>query len=471
MIVPPTGKYIREDRCQTPIDNLKTVALRPPIDLMYAAAGCEQGGAECRLTDYPAENLGWSDLEAQLRDFQPDGLVLSITTPSLHDDLQAASLAKRVNPSIITMAKGAHFNTLDVRTLREYPDLDLVFRGEYEEACAEVAQGRPFESILGITWRRPADGQIVQNPPRPLPRDIDGIPFPARHLVKNHLYVRPDTGRMQTTIVTNRGCPFSCTYCLANQVSGLRNRLRSPENVVAELKECIERFGIRSFLFRSDLFTQKPDWVIALSDLIIREGLQIDWACNSRVDTVREDMLRRMKAAGCWIIAFGVESGDQDTLDRIRKKARVEQAFEAVRLCRRTGIRSSVYLLFGLPWDSPHSLQANIDFGKKLNPDFLEIFFVYPFPGTEMYRQAVELGLLKDGEIPRNAYGEPAMPTLHMSIEDLRQWRRRALRQFYLRPRYIARTLRQAGSPAALLNYMRLGVAQLMDIVRPVSSS
>lgn len=471
LIVPPTGKFIREDRCQTPIDNLKTVALRPPIDLMYAASGCEQGGAECRLTDYPAENLGWADLERELREFQPDGIVLSITTPSLHEDMQAATVTKKVNPQIVTMAKGAHFNTLDTRTLREYPDLDLVFRGEYEESCADIARGLDFADIKGITWRRRSDGEIIQNPPRPLPRDVDVIPFPARHLVKNELYIRPDTMIPQTTIITNRGCPFSCTYCLANQVSGLKNRMRSPENVVAEIKECINKFGVRSFLFRSDLFTQKPDWVIALSDLIIKEKLEIDWACNSRVDTIREDMLHKMKAAGCWIVAFGVESGDQDALDKIKKKAKVEQAFEAVKLCRKAGVRSSVYLLFGLPWDSAETLQANIDFGKKLNPDFLEIFFVYPFPGTEMYQQAVEAGLLEDGVIPKNAYGAPAMPTKHLTVEELTTLRKKALRQFYMRPAYIARTLKNAGSPGAIFNYMKLGASQLMDLVKPVSTN
>jgi radical SAM superfamily enzyme YgiQ (UPF0313 family) len=433
---------------------------------MYAAAGCETGGAECRLIDYPAEGQSWSELERDLREIRPNAVILCITTPSLVEDMQAARLVKKVDPEIVTMAEGAHFNTLDVASLEKYPALDAVFRGECEETCEEVARGLPLEDIKGLTWRA-ADGRIVRNPSRPLLKDIDRIAFPSRHLVNNDFYIRPDTTSKQTTIVTNRGCPFSCTYCLANQMSGLRNRMRSPENVVAEIKECIEKFNIRGFLFRSDLFTATPRWVMELSDLIISEGLDIDWACNSRVDTISEDMLRKMKASGCWIIAFGVESGDQDVLDKLNKKATVEQSFEAVDLCRKTGVRSSVYLLFGLPWDTHESLQANIDYGKKLNPDFLEIFFVYPFPGTPMYDQAVEMGLLKDGDIPTSAYGEPSMPTLHMTEEELASWRKKALRQYYLRPSYIVRTLRNAGSPGAIFNYMKLGVVQLVDIIRP----
>jgi radical SAM superfamily enzyme YgiQ (UPF0313 family) len=252
--VPPTGKFIREDRCQTPIDRLKTVALRTPIDLAYAAAAFESQGLECRLVDYPAEEKGWETMEKDLREFRPRFLILSITTPSLSDDLKAAKLAKDIDPSIITIAKGAHFNTLDIQTLEKCPSLDLALRGEYEETCMALARGEDIATIAGLTWRD--NGRVVRNPARPLPSDLDAIPYPARHLVHNAHYIRPDTGEKQTTIVTNRGCPFSCTYCLANQVSGLKNRYRTVENVMGEIRECVQKHGIRNFLFRSDLFTQ-----------------------------------------------------------------------------------------------------------------------------------------------------------------------------------------------------------------------
>src|SRR3990172_7516223 len=126
LIVPPTGRYIREDRCQTPIKDLKTVSLRPPIDLLYAAGAFEQSGCECKVVDYPGENWEWARLEQDLREFRPDHLVLSITTPSLEQDLKAATLAKKVSPTIQTIAKGAHFNALDVPTLKTHPELDVV---------------------------------------------------------------------------------------------------------------------------------------------------------------------------------------------------------------------------------------------------------------------------------------------------------------------------------------------------------
>lgn len=463
LIVPPTGRYIREDRCQTPIEEMKTIALRPPVDLMYSAASVQATGSACKLVDYPAEDRSWDALEKDLLDFKPDILMLSITTPSLHKDVEAASLAKRLNSSILTVAKGAHFHLLDVDSLQKYPQLDCVIRGEYEVTSAELAQGKPLNEILGLTWRD-ATGEIHKNADRPFVDNLDTIPFPARDLTRNDLYVRPDTMEMQTTIVTNRGCPHSCIYCLAPIVSGKKNRYRSTDNVVAEIEECVHKYGISNFLFRSDLFTQNKKWVIELCQKIIERKLDIQWASNSRVDCINAEMLDWMKKAGCWIIAFGVESGNAEILEKIKKKATVEQAREAVALCREAGIRSSIYLLMGLPWDTPQTLDDNVTLAKEIEPDFVEIFYSYPFPGTELHRIATEIGLIQPGEIPLEAYAHPAMGGLHMSQEELANYRRKSLRRIYLQPRYILKTLAKTRSPKELFQYIKLGLITLKDL-------
>ncbi|MCX7626203.1 MAG: B12-binding domain-containing radical SAM protein [Candidatus Sumerlaeaceae bacterium] len=465
LIVPPTGLYIREDRCQTPIEEMKTIALRPPIDLMYSAASTERAGCECRLVDYPAERKTWTDLERDIMAFHPHVLMISVTTPSLARDLVAAEVAKRIDPSILTVAKGAHFLVYDREALERYPALDCVIRGEYELTAAELGQGRPLDQIQGITYRQ-AGGTIVQNPPRPLIEDLDSIPFPARHLVRNELYFRPDTMEPQTTIVTNRGCPHSCIYCLAPVVSGKKNRYRSVANVLAELVECVERFGIRNFLFRSDLFTQNKKWVIELCQAIVDRRLNIEWASNSRVDTIDAELLGWMKRAGCWIIAYGVESGNQEMLDLMKKKATVEQARRAIQLTREAGIKSSVYFLMGLPWDKPETLEDNVRFAQELLPDFVEIFYTYPFPGTELYRIAVEHGLLQAGETPEEAYARPAIGGFYMSREELAKWRKKALRRIYLQPRYIWRTLASVRSPKEFVNYVKYGALTFFDLLR-----
>lgn len=460
-IVPPTGVYVREDRCQTPVAKFRTVALRPPIDLMYAAAAFEQGGATCEIRDYPAEGGGWTELEGRLRELSPAVVVISVTTQTVEADMKAAALAKRVDPNVLTIAKGAHFNVHDEDVLSRHPQLDVALREEIEESCVEIARGMPLADIKGITWRDRASGRIVRNASRGFTRALDEIPYPARHLTRNDLYVRPDTGEAQTTLITNRGCPFHCIYCLANQVAGTANRYRSVENVIAEIRQCIEAHGIRNFLYRSDLFTQNARWVKQLCEAIVDEKLDIAWACNARVDTVDRDLLVAMKRAGCWIIAFGAESGDQAALDRMDKRARVEDAFTAVRLCREVGIKSSVYLLMGLPWDTRTSLEAQIRFAKQLDPDVLEFFYPYPFPGTPLRQQCVDLGLLGTDEIPAQSYSEPAFPTVELSLAELTSFRNRGLREFYLRPRTILRTLRSARNHRELANYFRVGMSQL----------
>jgi anaerobic magnesium-protoporphyrin IX monomethyl ester cyclase len=464
LVVPPTGRYIREDRCQTPIEDLKTVTLRPPINLLYAAAAFEQAGCNCRLLDLPAEDLGWRDLETAIRDFRPDYIVLSVTTPSLSEDLKAAELAKRVLPSVTTIAKGAHFNVRDVETLEKYPPLDMVLRGEYELTCREIGDGKTWAEIAGITYRD-RDGSIVRTADRPFVEDLDALPFPARHLAKNRLYFRPDTMEPQTTLITNRGCPFDCIFCLANQVAGRRNRVRSIANILAEIEQCISEHGIRSFLFRSDLFTMNKEWVIDLCREILARRLDIEWSCNSRVDTIDAEMLDWMKRAHCWVIAYGVETGNESLLEKMNKKTTLDDARRALRLTRQAGIKSSIYLLFGFPWDTPDSLREDIDFAIELDADFLEIFYVYPFPGTPLYDFATSHGLLEPNTYPAAAYSQPAMPSLSLSLEALRVARRKAMRRFYLRPRFILRTLQRSGSPKALIQYLRYGFIQLLDLL------
>jgi len=467
-IVPPTGLYVREDRCQTPLEEFRTIALRPPIDLMYAAAAFESVGWTCALVDCPAEGIDAAALEARLRGMRPDAIVLSCTTQTVEDDLVTAAVAKRLDPKVLTIAKGAHFNVLDLEVMARHPALDVAFREEIEETCRDIGRGLALAEIAGITWRRD-DGELVRNPAREFTRDLDALPFPARHLSNNGLYARPDTGEPQTTLVTNRGCPHRCTYCLANQVAGLANRYRSVENVLAEIRECVEQHGISSFLFRSDLFTQDGRWVRRLCAAIIDAGLDISWACNARVDTVDPETLRWMRRSGCWIVAFGIESGDQATLDRLKKNATVAEARNAIALCRAAGIKSSAYLLMGLPWDTRESIEALIAFACDLDPDIVEFFYPYPFPGTPLQQECIELGLLAPGEIPKDSYAYPAVATATLGKAELAAYRRVALRAFYVRPGKIARTLLSTRSPRELGNYLRIGWAQLRQLRAPAA--
>ena len=470
LIVPPTGLYIREDRCQTPIEKLKTVTARPPIDLLYIAATLESVGIQCQIKDYPVIGGNWETLKQDTTAFRPEMLFLSITTPSLDSDMQACRVAKEVDPKIITVAKGAHFTLLDKDTLEKYSELDMVIRGEYELTAKELVTQSDWRQIAGITYQNRnskfqiPNPKIIRNPDRPFIENLDELPFPARHLIDNRLYIRPDTGESQTTVITNRGCPYPCIFCLSTQVAGLKLRVRTPENIVAELQECVNKHQTRNFLFRADTFTLNKSWIRELCQKIRDANLDISWACNSRVDTIDADRLKAMKDAGCWLIAFGIETGNALMLDKIKKNTSLEQAKTAIQLCKQYKIKTSVYFLIGLPWESKETFAESVRFAKELDPEFIEFFYAYPFPGTEFYDIAVAEKLLSPGEIPKSAYDSPALPSLYLSIEELMQLRAKALRQFYFRPSYIYRTLRNAGSAKQILNYLRYGFKQLADL-------
>jgi radical SAM superfamily enzyme YgiQ (UPF0313 family) len=295
---------------------------------------------------------------------------------------------------------------------------------------------------------------------------LDELPFPARHLLRNELYRSPESGRMLTTIQTGRGCPARCTFCSVHAVAGRKVRQRSPENVVGEIRECVDRFGIREFLFHADTFTMNRNWVINLCRRIVEESLSIRWGCNSRVDTIDPERLQWMKRAGCWVIGYGVESGSDETLKRIRKGATRAQAVDAVRMTKEADIRAHTFFVIGFPWETEDDIRETIAFARELDPDFFDFNIVYPLPGTEIHRTVVEEGLFDETRVEDGGYGSAAVRTRHVSARKLEEMRRRALWSMYLRPRYVVRTLARAGSFGGAARYGAAAARRAWGLMR-----
>ncbi|MBI4042667.1 MAG: methyltransferase domain-containing protein, partial [Deltaproteobacteria bacterium] len=458
LIYPPTGVYLRDDRCQAPVEGLTAQPNREPLDLGYMAATLEKNGCTCRIEDYAAQKATWNEYRTGLAQFKPDMLVLSITTPTLDRDLLAAKAAKEENPDVLTVAKGAHFAERDIETLERYPYLDVAIRGECEFAIVDIANAHKkgdFKEVLGITYRQ--NGTIVRNSPRPPLDYLDLFPFPARHLIDHKLYTAPDTGEPIAMIYTGRGCPHRCIYCAVTVASGYKLRQRSPANIVAELKECVEVHGIRDFFFRADTFTMHKEWTVEICRQIIDAGLKIRWGSNSRVDTIDEERLFWMKKAGCWVIGFGFESGNQEMLDKMKKNATLEDARQAVKHCKKYGVRVYGLFLLGLPWESRQTAMETIHFAQELNPDFADFNIAYPLPSTEFYQVARDAELFDEDKLHGFDYGKPIIKTNHLSTEELVELRKKALWSFYLRPLYILRTFAKTRSPKVFWNYVRFG--------------
>ena len=243
LIYPPSPVLNREDRCQQPTESLLVIPPLPPTDLMYLAAVAEKAGAEAKIVDYSQGG----NFEADLREFQPDYLLVNVATPTFKTDIEALTIAKEICPNIVTIAKGAAFMTLAQDVMYYVKDLDFIIYGEPEETLRELIIGVAPYRVLGLYYRD--DIRVKFSGARPFNDNLDALPFPARHLVDNNLYRRPDTGEVQAVIKVSRGCPYHCFFCLATPVSGNKVRKRSPQNIVEEIKECVEKYNIRNFLF------------------------------------------------------------------------------------------------------------------------------------------------------------------------------------------------------------------------------
>lgn len=456
LIYPPSPVMNREDRCQQPTKELLVIPPLPPTDLMYLAAVAEKAGLDAKIADYSQGG----NFENDLKEFQPDYLLINVATPTFKNDLSSLTIAKEICPDIITIAKGAAFLTVAFEVMYFQKDLDLILFGEPEETLREVLEGKEFSKILGLYYRDDLRAKFTG--PRPFIDNLDKLPFPARHLVDNNIYRRPDNNKVQAVIKVSRGCPFHCFFCLATPVSGAKVRKRSPENIIEEIRECVDKYGITNFLFWSDIFNIDKDWVMELCQKIIDSGLKITWSANTRADTADEEMANKMYEAGCRLVSIGVESGSQEMLDKIGKRITLDDVRLTVKIFKKAGIRIYNYFVIGLPWEDEDTVEDTIDFAIELDSDFISFYTATPLPGSKFYEYAKENNLINSDTSFSSAYFYPSVNTHHLTKERVFQLHKKAIRKFYLRPAYIIRMLSRIRSFTEFKNYFKAGLGVLL---------
>lgn len=456
LIYPPSPVLNREDRCQQPTKDLIVIPPLPPTDLMYLAAVAEKAGLEAKINDYSQNG----DYEADLKEFKPDYLVVNIATPTLEHDLDAVKKAKEICPNVITIAKGAAFLTLAEKIIKEHNELDFGILGEAENTLKEILEDKPKAEILGLYYKENDEVKFTGN--RPFIEDLDSLPFPARHLVDNNIYRRPDNNKVQATIKVSRGCPFHCFFCLATPVSGAKVRRRSPENIVAEIKECVEKYNIKNFLFWSDIFNIDKEWTMKLCQAIIDSGLKITWSANTRADTADLEMAEMMYKSGCRLVSIGVESGSQYMLEKMGKKITLNDVRRTVKVFKKAKIRIYNYFVIGLPWETEETVEETIKFAIELNSDFISFYTATPLPGSRFYDYALEHNLFDKETSFENAYYYPAVNTHNLSRERVFELHKFAIKRFYLRPLYILKMLSRIRSFAEIKNYFIAGMNVLL---------
>jgi radical SAM superfamily enzyme YgiQ (UPF0313 family) len=423
-----------------------------PIYLSYTAAVVEEAGFDVSFIDAIMDELGIEEFAKKVSEFGPRLALIETSTPSIEFDLETAAAIKRLSPQTFVALLGSHVTYFDRQIIAENPAVDAVLRGEFEYTAADLARaldnggdrsassGHSLPGVLGLTYRD-AGGDPRRNPDRPLFEPLDRMPFPARHIVKGDGYrAGIYSGGYPTAMVSSRGCPYRCTFCLwPDSMYGHKFRARSAENVVDEIEQAVRTYGHDEIYFDDDTFTIDRQRVMDITRLMQQRGLdkEVEWIAQCRVDTVDRKMLEAMKAANCGYILFGVESGSPQMLKKMKKGITVDRVRAAFKLTREVGIKTQAFFLFGMPGDTQETIRETIEFAKELNASSTQFAVAIPHPGTALYEECKANGWLTSEDWADYTAESSLIETPWLTAEEVEQARVRAYREYYYRPRFI----------------------------------
>jgi radical SAM superfamily enzyme YgiQ (UPF0313 family) len=354
----------------------------PPLGLAFLAGALEAAGIEVELLDLVVYPYSKQVLEQVLNRFNPDFVGFTAVTMNVEHALSIARDIKALAPHILTVMGGPHITFCAELTMQDVPEIDLVVLGEGEETIVELAQAaqdpQGWSRVKGIVYRD--KNQIQFTNPRPFIQNIDALPEPARHHIPLGRY---RSLGLPVSMTTSRGCPFQCIFCVGRKMVGAKVRYRDPVKVVDELAY-LQTLDFNQINIADDLFTAAPKHCLAVCDEILSRRLDTQWTSFARVDTVSFNVLRRMKAAGCTAVSFGVETGNPEMLKRIKKGITLDQVVDAVKMCTDAGITPHASFILGLPGETRETIQETVAFGEKLKSMGVMHGFhlLAPFPGT-----------------------------------------------------------------------------------------
>ena len=458
LIYPPSPVMNREERCQQPTNDLIVIPPLPPGDLLYLASVARLKGFQPIVRDYSFFGDTFSKLEKDLLDISPKYFVVNVASTTLENDLAALKLAKdTLGDSVITVAKGAHFSFLARETLIAHDFIDIAMCSECEMTFGEILEGKLLKDIAGICYREGVE--VLETHRRPYNDNLDDLPYPARDLIDNSLYIRPDNGKRQAVIKVSRGCPYHCFFCLATPLNGRIVRKRSPENIIGEIKECVEKYKIKNFIFWSDIFNLDKGWTRELCRQIIDSKLKITFSTNTRADSADKETIKLMKKAGCRLVSIGVESGSQEMLDKMGKKITLSQIRNTIKAFKREGIQIYAYYVVGLPWETQETALETLEFAKSLNTEYVSFYTAAALVGTRFYEYVENNSL---GELNYSCpYYYPSVKTHSLSVQEVFELHKAMVRGYYLRPKYILKMLFSIRSLTQLKNYISAGLKVL----------
>lgn len=401
-----------------------------PFFLAYAAAVLEQNGVFPRIIDGIAERLTTETFLYKIQKSQPDLLVMEVSTPSFPADLK---MVERIRKGLGYDGKIAFCGPNHLMTgadfLADFPDVDYVFRGEYEYILLELVKaletGRPLSAIKGLNYRDDTGAPQI-NPERDLLQKIDELPWPSRHQLPMMNYFDEAGGIAQPSaqMWASRGCPYMCIFCLWPQLiyGGANYRVRNPVDVADEMAWLVETYDYKSVYFDDDTFNIGKNRMIKLCDEIKKRDLKIPWAIMARADGMDREILEKMKAAGLFSVKYGVESGDQKIVDASGKNLDLKTAREIITITRDLGIQFHLTFTFGLPGETRETARKTIDLALELNPTTAQFSVCTPMPGSKYYDMAREKGFLLDDDWTHyTGFDSAVIRTEDLSSDDLEE--------------------------------------------------
>ncbi len=416
--------------------------ITPPLNLMYLASSLEKESYSVKIIDDDLKQQGYENVAKQIEKIDPPMVGVTAGTSTIRSALKYLEQIKKLLPDILTVIGGPHTTFMPYETLKDAEYLDVVVMGEGEETIVELADyimknNRPLDDIKGIVYRDSSDGRIKTTEKRPLIKDLDSIPFPARHLVPFTDY---DATQDQTGgIITSRGCVYNCNYCSSSLIMGKKFRSRTPNNVVDEIEELIDTYHINDIGFMDDTFMLNKKRAGEIADEIKARDLDISFVASSRVDRVDKDLLENLKSSGLSTIYYGVESGSQRILDLMKKGITLKNVEDAVKIAKDVNLDVLTSFILGYPGETEEDMNKTIKFSTKLDSDYCQYSILTPFPGTPIYNDLLEKNLIDNDEWNKYTVLKPILKYSEIGLSKKMVERKLATAylKFYTRPRYL----------------------------------
>ena len=419
----------------------------PPLGLAWIAAVLEKEGHKVKIIDTPTLEMGWKDWLKEVKSWHPDIVGFSMLTPIAPKGYRAAKMLKEeLGSDFPIFAGGVHVTPMYREALNN--NIDVVVLGEGELTTAEfinVAEKHGLDkeklrNIKGLAFKD--DSEVITTGVRPLIQNLDSLPWPARHLLPMDKYTLLGKPIRVAHVMASRGCPYGCMYCITSYFWGRKIRFRSAKSVAEEIEYLVNKYKVKHIAFSDDELTINREFVYDLIKELKDRGLEIPFSCGSRVDHVNREYLKFLYDNGCETLYFGVESASQETINRIGKRIKLEQAVKVFKWVREIGGFAVGSFILGFPWETIDDMKRTVDFAIKLRPNYAQFTVLTPYPGTPLFDYALKHGLIEDWNWEHYTTIKPVMRGFRFTREQLGKMLRYAYRKFYIRTKFIMEEIR-----------------------------